>query len=279
MKKRVAILSLFVICILMTGCASVSYKVYQPDTNTIVQSLEVTLDGDVIEGAGLTVASVKSDISSYVNSVVASILTTYETNVIDVLMANHITINAKSLFVNAVDVNGEWSGSSYFLDVVYVGIDDTAYNISIPVSNIYNLFNYGELVVESSGESTVVEEQGLLIKSSQTTITTLGSQFANSVVERFVNKYSVNGFDEDDVVYTYTLGSEYKRLHSDSDMITYVDGIYMHTWNLDSRADEIEIFRLYANQYLWYIIGLGTAFVFGVSLFVISRTFLKKNKN
>jgi len=280
--KKVIIVFVLIVCCFLTGCAKATYTFLYEDDDTLLQQLTVDLDSETITASGMDLQILKTDIADYVNNYYTNRFVFYEDAIMQLLIENNVGIQAKDLFLDAVKISRGWNGNTYTYSTQYNGVYDETLSISIPANNVYNLYNFGELVLEDDEESNMVIEEGLfIIKASETSTTVFSSETCRSIESRFETEYSEYSFDASDIVYCFEYGNQYRRLHSDTEDVRYEDGVYIHSWVLDSSDDTITLFRYYANQKSWYVLGLGVAVImlgmFGGVLVIKNK--LKSNKS
>ena len=103
-------------------------------------------------------------------------------------------------------------------------------------------------------------------------------------MEYYLNKYQT--FTLDDISLTQVYGTTDKRLHSNADYKTTIDGINYHLWDIDTANDNYKTMKLsyYYRSVVgtgWYIIALSLSLGLAIVLlivYIIKRLTNKKYK-
>ncbi len=280
--KVVAIIMCFLLCLLFGGCAKVTYSMLQPDDYTIIQQVKIELDSEDIEAHNANLQEMKTTIENYVE--------TYKTNITGEFLNNLMILRSgtseeqvlASYLSKAVETATTWAGNTFYYEIKFSAIidDDT---IILPVENVYYYFYTGKFTVEDDGadddgvESSLTDE--LFVKVYKETYTTaFDSEMCSKIETAFMDKYGTNGFTLEDVAYVYQYGQIYQRVHSDADSITYQDGMYIHTWNLNDKTQPITMFRNYANPTAWYVVALVCGVLAVGITFIVAKCRQRKSE-
>jgi len=279
LTKLLLIIIVFITAIAFTGCAKVSYSFIRFDDNTILQQLKVELDSDDIESHNASITEIKEYIEDYVENYHNQMISNYNFNLRQ-LSIHHEYRQYITYLQSAVQYSTEWLGNTFYYNLQFKSVADDNY-VYIPAENIYYFYYTGEFVYSDDDEDEIVIENELFTRCKKQTITTsFDGSLCDSIEQNFLTKFGGYGFTLSDVAYIYNYGQKYGRLHSDADKIYYDNGVYVHSWNLSDKAQEITLYRTYANQVPWYIlaviIGLLVAIVFVVVGVINSK---KRNKS
>ncbi len=85
------------------------------------------------------------------------------------------------------------------------------------------------------------------------------------------------GLTNEQASYVFSFITPYSRLHSNG-TIESVEGGIKHTWTLDSLDENIKVYRNYARQVVYYVIGIGVGVVLMGVAIAISIVKTRKNK-
>lgn len=261
--KRI-LLVLLATVFLFTGCASVKYTVIDSGSY-LQQNVQVTLNSDTLSSKGLAVEDVKSEITSVVNKLYENAHNYFINNLQMLIVNESLTPTQVNEIMDAISVSKKWVDDTTFMyEIIFTGV--SANDLKLSYTEVFYLYNYGSTIPpeDDEDENTSILTFDFLTTKVQSTQTTAFAN-NNTILEYFTNKFGEYGFTEDDVKYVYSYGTNYRRLHSDADEIKYVNGVYMHTWELADKNEEITLYRLIANSTNWYIIalciGVGTVVI------------------
>lgn len=165
------------------------------------------------------------------------------------------------------------------------------YELKFNTTLAYYYFNsglfYEDLMVKLEEDDSVVEHNFLTTSeiSSGETIYSQNTEYAEVMtLAQYINKVSVETLkkegslsDEqiDEVVpktFLYRYGTSHKRLHSDADVVRFVNDTYYHEWTVDLENSDRKIttWFTYANQNEWYGLALGLTLVLVAGLAIYS---------
>ena len=275
MKKIILILLATVF--LFTGCASVKYTVVDSGSY-LQQNVQVTLDSNTLSSKGLAVEDVKSEITSVVNRLYENSRNYFLNNLQMLIVNESLTPTQVNEIMEAIRVTKKWVDDTTFIyEIIFTGVN--ASDLQLSYTEVFYLYNYGSTVPpEDDDKNPNILTFNFLTTKVQNTQTTAFAN-NNTILEYFTNKFGEYGFTEDDVRYVYSYGTNYRRLHSDADEIKYVNGIYMHTWELADKNEEITLYRLIANPTNWYIIALCVGVGTALTLTIVSLIKQRKIKS
>jgi len=276
--KRI-LLVLLATVFLFTGCASVKYTVVDSGSY-LQQNIQITLDSDTLNSKGLAVEDVKSEITSVVNRLYENSHNYFLNNLQMLIVNESLTPTQVSEIMEAVRVTKKWVDDTTFMyEITFIGVN--ASDLQLSYTEVFYLYNYGSTIPpEDDDENPNILTFNFLTTKVQSTQTTAFAN-NNTILEYFTNKFGEYGFTENDVKYVYSYGTNYRRLHSDADEIKYVNGIYMHAWELADKNEEITLYRLIANPTNWYIIalciGVGTVLTLAIVCLIKRRKTTPQN--
>lgn len=276
--KYLAVVFCFSICFLFAGCANITYSIIMSDDYTILQQLSIDLDVDKLQN--ISVDDLKSEIENYVVTHSTNMTNSFRSNLISYGINNPDKMTLITLMETAVKSEYKWYGNTLIYSIQFSAVEDSN-NDYIPVENVYYFYYTGEFEPDFEDDVNKQYEKGVFIdKYSEITTTSFDSELCAELEQAFLDDYSAYGYTIDDVNYIYQYGQKYSRLHSDADEITYKDGVYIHTWNLDSKEDEITFYRIYAKPIAWYVIALICGFLAVIIYMTVVKIRSKKaNQN
>lgn len=276
--KKVLVIMLMLFCLVATGCAKVTYTIYN-DGITIKQNVTVEYDKEDIESKGATLEEIVALTDDFWTRYMSGAKLAYESNVNNLYITEQINASDREALRNAVVIertNTKNEPLKFIYSITYNYVSTPT--VTIPSENVFYLFNYGKLELdeqESSGNENQYEEKLFTITVKNTSTTIFSS--VGSVENYFLTQLRNYNFTLDDVAYVYESATPYRRLHSDCDEIRYENGMYIHKWNLESSDEQITLFRTYANTPMWYAVAIGGSVIAMVVIFVIC-TIKKKKK-
>ncbi len=260
--KRILLILLATV-FLFTGCASVKYTVVDSGSY-LQQNIQINLDSDALSSKGLQLEDVKNEITSVVNRLYENSHNYFINNLQMLIVNESLTPTQANEIMKSICVTKKWIDETTFIyEITFIGINSS--DLQLSYTEVFYLYNYGTTIPpeEDDEENPNILTFNFLTTKVQSTQTTAFAN-NNNILEYFTNKFGEYGFTEDNVKYVYSYGTNYRRLHSDADEINYVNGIYMHTWQLADKNEEITLYRLIPNTTNWYIIalcvGVGTVF-------------------
>lgn len=260
--KRILLILLATV-FLFTGCASVKYTVVDSGSY-LQQNIQINLDSDALSSKSLQLEDVKNEITSVVNRLYENSHNYFINNLQMLIVNESLTPTQANEIMKSICVTKKWIDETTFIyEITFIGINSS--DLQLSYTEVFYLYNYGTTIPpeEDDEENPNILTFNFLTTKVQSTQTTAFAN-NNNILEYFTNKFGEYGFTEDNVKYVYSYGTNYRRLHSDADEINYVNGIYMHTWQLADKNEEITLYRLIPNTTNWYIIalcvGVGTVF-------------------
>ena len=277
MKKHSVFLVLAVlVCFVLTGCAKIDYT-YLNNGNKITQVFSVELDSELLTENGIN----PLDVKTIINEKIYKHFQTYEASLKS--SANELMVNGKisvalanKIKEEAVVVEGPiWLNNVVSVQVTFKSVSDEVQTINY--QNIYYLYYEHDLY--PTIQESKIETEGLLRKLSETDYSIFNSNIAEEYRESVSTALTESGITlESEPQYSYTYGTTYRRVHSDADDVSYDGEYYLHCWNLDSADEQITLYRLYSNQWIWYVIAIAAALITVAVLSVINAIKKKKAK-
>ncbi len=275
MKKHFIIFVLLAIfCFTLTGCAKVDYT-FLNDGSKITQVFSVELDSELLTEKAINPLEIKTIINEKVLEYIAFYKITFESKVNHLMVSNEVSVATAKAIKEAVIIQDPiWLNNILTCQITYNSVKTV--DKSINYLNIYYLFNTGELY-PTVEESNIVYE-GLLRKLSETEYSVFNSSAAIEYKEKVEEALNEKGIqlDGSQIKYSYTYGTQYRRIHSDADNISYDGTYYLHSWGLENAEEKITLYRLYANQWIWYAIAAGCGVVTVIVLMIVSAVKKKK---
>lgn len=131
---------------------------------------------------------------------------------------------------------------------------------------------------EIEEDDTIAENKGLYTYYTTSTDTAFNSENIDQIAAYVNNKYYMGEGDIADVDMAFKYGVLYKSISSDAESIEEVDGVYYHTFNIDSEKRDrvINITSKSPNAPIWYALCIGLALIAGFVVYLIYRQ--KKTK-
>ena len=271
LKIIVFSLTLVVLSIFFTGCASVNYREYNIDDTFYAIEVIVTLD----EEAGkyeITKETIQNHISAVMQEEMMNISNRYNANLQYMKQNAIIDEEAYTLLSSneAFSVSGKWLGNTYNFALIVNAVSNENYYFS--TSQILNIYTYASLIAPENPDSTdsniTLKKQLFTQIIEQVTTSPFSSESCKELENLFLEnlKYAEDGYTLNDVTYMYEYVTNLKRLHSDG-TVSYQDGIYLHSWNIEKDAsgqvinDQITFYRVYTNPTSWHILGICISLV------------------
>ena len=278
LKKYICLILIVVLCFSLTSCAKVTYAFIFPDKYTIVQQVNVALDTDDIQAHNVDVNDLKNSIKQFADDYINQMQLNFSLNLSSQYFLNSGYATLFQQLKDAVNIYSNWTGNTFVLSIEFSAVRDSNV-IYIPVENVYYFYYTGEFIYENEDDETQTEFTKELFISiyKQTSSTSFDSSLSEYIEEYFMGKYGVYGYTINDVAMVYKYGQAYSRLHSDADNVSYSDGVYVHTWNLSDKDQQITLYRVYANPVAWYVLAIIIGVVIALVLFIIGIV-LKKHK-
>ena len=274
MKKRFIFLILIAMfCFTLTGCAKVDYT-FLNDGNKLTQIFSVELDSDKITQVGVNPLEIKSIINEKIISHLNIYQASFESAVNTYMQEDKISVKtANALKKAVVTQNPIWLNNIVTCQITF----NTAVSEDLKINymNVYYLYYQNELYPDIE-ESEIITE-GFLRRVSETDYSIFNSELANSYREDITTALTDAQIDiASEVKYSYTYGTQYRRVHSDADSINYDGTYYLHSWNLENEEEQITIFRLYSNQWIWYVVAASAGILTVVVLLIVNAAKKKK---
>lgn len=274
MKKRFIFLILIAMfCFTLTGCAKVDYT-FLNDGTKLTQIFSVELDSDKITQAGINPLEIKSIINEKIISHLNIYQASYESAVNTYMEEDKISVKTANALKKAVTTQSPiWLNNIVTCQITF----NTAVSEDQKINymNVYYLYYQNELYPDI--EENEILTEGFLRRVSETDYSVFNSELANRYRTDITTALADAEIDiESDVKYSYTYGTQYRRVHSDADTINYDGTYYLHSWNLENEEEQITIFRIYGNQWIWYVAAASAGIITVVVLLIVSAVKKKK---
>ena len=259
--------------LLFTGCANVKFTAVDSGTY-ILQGVQVTLDEQIIISKEASLDEIKDTINDCADTLHDNSYNSFVSNLQNLLINESLTPSQCQTILDSVQISKQWTANNIF---VYELKFNNAFSneVDLTYMEVFYLYNYGTTIPpEDEEDENDITYEWLATKVSSTNTTTFAN--TDSIEQFFTARLGGLGFTDEDVSYTYVYGTNYSRLHSDADKIEKVNDIYLHTWELDSKDQEITLYRIIANTTSWYIIALIIGAVTALSISIV--VLVKKKK-
>ncbi len=288
--KKILTIILCLGLVLLSGCSvPPQYGITQNGDGSVTQSLYIPFSAIELNNNGVEIETCL-EISNYIKAEFdKNYLNMYDNFIIRVNTDNGLSAQDKITLIQGCPTKEEMKGEGQLSGI--------SYEFTFASAIHYYYFNYGvyynDLIAELNKDDSIVENGFFTTKriSKGQTIFGQNDQFDeyNSFAEYITNRCSEilkeNTTLSEQVIqtivpntYIYRYGTTSKRLHSDADLIRYINGIYYHEWNitLENSQREISTWQISANTNVWYALVLGCGIILSTVLIVIC---IYKEKN
>ena len=280
---------------LFTGCINVNYLEQNRSDGSYFVSFSVSLDKDAIKGDILE-EKMKGHINTLLANFSQNATTRYVSNLENTVHYGEINTQNYLDLLNSFECGMEFETTEENYFMVYILITPTqSEDIMFSVNDIFNIYSKGTLHPDDEKEdenenAPQIREEFLTLILEQN----INSPYSNEQIQEYANLflndlgYAEDGYNLNDIDFSYTYCTDYRRVHSNSNDIDYANGTYYHTWNFTQDengfpiCDNMIVYRNYVNSINWYLIGLGVAvLIVGVvtlTLYLIHKNKQKKEK-
>ncbi len=292
MKKSFLTILLCFCMVLLSGCSvPPQYGISQNMDGSVTQSLYIPFSATELNENGVDVATCLI-ISNKIKDIFDSnYLNMYNNFIIRVNTDEGLSAQDKIALIQGCPTREELKGNGQLSGISY------EFNFASAIHYYY--FNYGmyynELIAELNKDESIVENGFFTNKKINKGQTIFGENQEFSQDNTFA-QYITNQCSEvlkqyttlsDEVIqtivpttYIYRYGTTSKRLHSDADLVRYINGVYYHEWNitLENSTREISTWQVTANANVWYALVLGCGIILSVVLILVYVFKEKKKK-
>ncbi len=291
MKKRFLTILLCFCLILLSGCSvPPQYGITQNNDGSVTQSLYIPFSATELNNNGVDIATCLV-LSNKIKEVFDSnYLNMYDNFIVRVNTDEGLSAQDKIALIQGCPTREQLKGEGQ--------LNGISYEFSFASAIHYYYFNYGmyynDLIAELNKDDSIVENSFFTNKiiSKGQTIFGQNAEFDeyNSFAEYITNRCSeilkLNTDLSDEIIqtivpttYIYRYGTTSRRLHSDADLVRFVNGIYYHEWNitLENSTREISTWRITANANVWYALALLCGIILTVVLILVC-VFKEKKK-
>lgn len=210
----------------------------------------------------------------------------------DSSIPNNILEELKNLFLDKINSDSELSAeekqklksfyftarlleNKFFLSINYSSVEIWKYFCSQdnePVQEFnYNFLTYDVISTIKPKISTFVIDEST-VTMPQFIFNLLSEKISDEFGEEILTAL---GSPE----YEYSYVTTKRRIHSNADETFYNNGLWYHSWNIESLNDSIiKIYTTYANAVVWYLLALGLTGIFMLVVFLKSKNDMRKKK-
>ena len=302
-NKIFSLIFVFMITIVLSGCAKIEYYRVVDAYGYIMEKLVIEIDKEAIDAAfpentrarsysaNDLVGIIMQDFKDFENKVAQWELDNF--GMYDILYAelrDGITIDKiAALYEDGIKASLTIGFESEKLLYIFYGVAEiTNENGDVveytPMLNDYGPFltTFDEVEVENDGFFTYKYD----VRNSKTIADALNTEDSDNDGKAdgdeyylgYIDKYGAlfSGlYDMNDVLLYQVFGFPDEKLHSNADYESVEGGINLFKWKIDISQDEtLEIYKTGANRYLWYI----TAIVVSIVSVIVIAVNIKKNK-
>lgn len=292
MKKKLLAIILCLCSFLLCGCGvPPQYTIAQKSDGTVEQLVYIPFSGAELQNLGVhlsTIAEISNSIKQVFDNYFNNIFTNYMTRL---RTDPYFNAEQQLYILNGCPAANDIEGEGDFSGIEYNFYFDSALH--------YYYFNrgmyYEELVEELNKDESITQEGLFTNRITNTSKTVYGvntqfdqnKTFAQYIVaqceEALRDKTNLTEEKIQSVLpktFVYRYGTSSKRLHSDADLVRYIDGVYYHEWNitLEDSAREISTWQITVNRNVWYAVILGSAILLALVLILVCYIKNKKSK-
>lgn len=267
--------------VFMTGCANIEFIRAIDATNTVVDRLVIELDESKINKAGQSLDTVMSainnDMITFRNSVSDWKLKFSDYPNLLNLIDNGIKVEVALPKSNQIyltiqfsswDMFGLFYGYSEIEDFEYTSVmSDVGPFVDEILAKNYGQENYGLFLIKYF----ILKNAGIV--DDLETFEYSGVNYYEKYKSLLNNHYNI-----DDVKVSEIFAYPDDRLYSNADEKEIQANMTLLRWNLDGKSKdfEMEIYKLYPNTTIWYVLALVISAIVVTILIVV---YIKKSKN
>ena len=254
-KKIISILILLIcVSFIFTGCASVNYTTLKYSNGEIIETVECTLNEQLLKNKGYNVNEKKNAISATAYVALQEKYSGYITkitNKYENLIQNKDFENAEiyeELLESVTVYQPVWRENILFCKIHFK--TSTAY---------YMFYNLTEPNFKRDREIKNLFTEKIYFRGN------LGYALNNSLYSTLSTRLDLQfmKFSEQDVSLSYSYLAPSRRYHSNADDINVTKDGYLHTWYVrEDINQEIYFYVILANRHVWYLLAIV------ISLFV-----------
>ena len=266
-KKFIKVLLVFVLLFMImfsfVGCTQVNAMTITNQDGTIDEIVNVSLNSNEILSAGYSIVEMKADIQSTALNEANKFVLALNKKISDdlLLVSDEESISTLNYYKNGIEViQSTWTNNTMQVGIRFKNIDVYKY-----------FYNVGNVNVEMQEEKHFFYTKAYYYGN---TMYLKHNGLYNSMNILFSLTYPEFIDSSDNKLY-YTYTTDLRREHSDAEKISYKDGLYYHTWEVDpeNANQNIMIYYNVANRANCIIVSLGITLVsvlilFGISLII-----------
>ena len=293
MKKKLLCLMICLFSFILCGCSvPPQYTIAQKSDGTVSQSVYIPFSAEELSNLGLSldvIASLSNDAKYTFDMYFTNM---YNNFLVRVQQDAGLSEEDKQYIINGCPTIQDMQGEGQLAGI--------SYDFEFATALHYYYFNmegyyYNDLVEELNKDDSIVEEGFFTDKkissgksifgvnvqydSSQTFAQYVSNQCYSILKEQTtLSDEAINSVIPKTFIYRY--GTPSKKLHSNADLVRYVNGVYYHEWNITlNNADrEITTWQIIVNNNVWYALALIGAIILAFVLIMISYIKTKKEK-
>lgn len=296
MKKFLMVL-LCVCTIFLCGCqTSPQYTLESDDKGRVTQTIYIPFSVSELVNMGVDGANatqiginIKTTFDSY-------FLNRYDNFVTRLELDAGLTSDQKMMFLAYCPSREQMVGVGKMFETSDVA--GITYEFKFGSAMAYYYFNlamnYNDLVAELEKDNSIVKHNFLTTQKINSGESVFGqnTEYAETLtLAQYINKVSVETLTAEGSLtseqieqvvpktFIYRYGTDKRRMHSNADVVRFVNDIYYHEWNIDLNNSDREIatWYTYANQNVWYGLALGLTLLLVAGL-ILYHHFKDKNK-
>ena len=272
-KKFIVFILMAIFCFTLTGCAKIDYT-FLNDGKKLTQIFSVEIDNEKLTQSGVNPLEIKTIVNEKILKHLTIYNASYESAVNTLMLNDHIDVKTANLLKEAVVTQAPiWLNNKVSCQLTFnTVVSDTQ---TIEYMNVYYLYYQGELYPEV--EESDIQTDGMIRRLTENDFTIFNSSIASTYKQDIESALTDAEIEVDeDIKYSYTYGTQFRRVHSDADSISYDGTYYLHSWNLENAEEKITLYRIYANQWIWYIIAAGIGILTAGILLIVCLVKKKK---
>ena len=292
MKKKIFGLMVCLFAFILCGCSvPPQYTIAQKSDGTVLQSIYIPFSAEELANVGLSldkIASLSNEVKLEFDKNFSNM---YNNFIVRVNTDPSLSDADKLYLINGCPKIEDMSGDGQLAGI--------SYDFEFATAIHYYYFNMGmyyeELIQELNNDDSIVNEGFFTDKkiNSGKSIFGVNTQYDSSkTLAQYISNYcytvlknqttltdeAINSVIPKTFIYRY--GTPTKKLHSNADVVRYVNGVYYHEWNitLDDSEREVTTWQIIVNNNVWYAVALLGAIILAIVLLIIGYIKFKKEK-
>lgn len=283
MKKKFLVLIICLCSILFCGCSvPPQYTIAQKSDGTVQQLVYIPFSGAELQKVGLDIGKIsqlssytKQKFDSYFNNMYTNFVTRVSTDT-GLTSADKLTLLGGCPSQADVKGKGDFNGIQYELNFASA-IHYYYFNMGLYYEDLVNELKKDESIKENSFFTNKIINQSKTIYGVNTQFdenNTFAEYITSQCRQVLTENTTLTSEQIESIVpktFVYRYGTPTKKLHSDADVLRFIDGVYYHEWNitLENSGREISTWTISPNRNVWYAIILLLALLLLAILIIV----------